>query len=196
MSSFSIQTKASAVNGSKILLFLGMLYFICGTLLTTDFFQIRSFLPVFFFLSAISYLLFAWKNTHCTIWKWFLIGSILDGVLGMFLMRFFFNDVQELMFFVGLWLPIKSAGIIGYTATTIDELGIKHRFILFISCGLALIVSLVALFSPYMEGSRYISLICGAFLLLGIYFFTMAFSTKHTEHIKNMNHTFNKQNSW
>jgi len=181
---FSLQTKESIVKGSKILLFVGALYLILGALLTTDFFQIRRFLPVLFFLSAICYLLFAWINTHCAIWKWFLLGSILDGFLGMFLMRFSFNDAQELMFFIGLWLPIKSAGIILYTALTIDELGIKYKYILFISCGLALMASLVALFSSHKEGIRYISLICGAFLLLGVYFFTMAFSTRHTKRIE------------
>ena len=175
MSLFSIQTKTSRVKGSKIVLFLGILYFIFGVLLATGFFQIRGLLPVFFLLSAVCHLLFAWENTHCAVWKWFLGGSILDWLMGIFLIHFFSNKAQEMpMFFVGLWLSIKSAGIIGYTTVTAGQSsGIKSRFILLVSGGLALVMSL-----PYFPGSEAVKLNSGAFLLLGICFFTMTFNTR------------------
>ncbi|MDR3273452.1 MAG: hypothetical protein LBT29_08240 [Flavobacteriaceae bacterium] len=141
-------------------------------------------------MSSLCQIIFAWKNTHYIIWKWFLGGGILDWFVGTLALHMLHADIQQdmLLFFAGLWLSVKGTGMIGYT-TAIKNLKVKSWSFLLILSVLELILSLGVMISSHMDNNTRIYLAAFSLLLLGSYFFILIFSMKSMEY-KEKNHFF------
>lgn len=186
----------STISGPRnwwISLLLGILYLFAGLWVFRT--PIESFITLSILFSAFILVSGIFEITFSLVgrkeipgWGWYLIGGILDLIIGALLLAHPQMTIVVLPFFVGFWLLFRSVMAIGF-AFQLNSYGVTGwGWLLFIGI-LTLIFSILLLANPIFAGLSIIFMTGSAFLFMGIFRIFLAFDLKkvHKNRIKDEN---------
>lgn len=164
-------------------LLLGILYI--GVALCLMFAPLGSYiaLSVVFSISmlvtGILEILFAISNRkHVSSWGWYLVGGVIDLILGVYLVAYPLVSMEIIPFIIAFWLMFRGFSATGY-AMDLKRYG-THQWGWYMAFGIfAILCSLLILWQPTIGALYAVYLISFTFLIIGLFRVMLSFELKN-----------------
>lgn len=171
-----------AVKNWWLSLILGILFFGVGILLMFTPIQTYVALSIVFsvtmFVSGIFEIGFSLSNKKTlSSWGWYLVGGIIDLILGLYLMYYPGLSMAVLPFIVAFWFMFRGFTSIGY-AFDMQRYGKKDWGWYLVFGILAVLCSLAILWQPLMGALSAVYIVSFAFLFIGLFRIMLSFGLR------------------
>lgn len=175
----------STIRGPRnwwISLLLGILYLFAGLWVfrtpLESYITLSIVFSAFILVSGIFEIAFSLAGRKIMVgWGWYLVGGILDLIIGALLLAHPQMTMVILPFFVGFWLLFRSVMAIGF-AFQLKSFDVKSwGWLLFIGI-LTLLFSILLLANPIIAGLSIVYMTGSAFVFMGIFRIVFAFDLK------------------
>jgi uncharacterized membrane protein HdeD (DUF308 family) len=166
-----------------VMLLLGILFLIAGIIVvaysTSSLIFFTTFFSVSFLVFGIFEIIFSLSNTHTKNWGWYLIGGILDLLVGVILISStLFLQMEIFVFFIGFWLLFKGVSLIGHSFDVKNMDVSSWGWLLVLGIIEVFFAFVIVMFPPVGVATLVIWLSL-SFIFLGIYYIGLSFSFKN-----------------
>ncbi len=180
--STTILNSESAVKNWWISLLLGMLYIFVGIWVfktpLTSYISLSIIFSIFIFISGILEISFSISNrSKIDSWGWYLVGGILDLIVGILLLLNPIMTMVILPFYVGFWLLFRGIMSIGISIQ-LKSLNLFNWGWMLITGIVTIIFSIFVLANPIFGGLSIVYMTSGAFITMGIFRIFLGFDLK------------------
>jgi uncharacterized membrane protein HdeD (DUF308 family) len=177
-----LSSAQSVVKNWWISLLLGILYIIVGIWVfqtpLESYISLSIIFSIFIFISGILEIVFSISNRkEIDGWAWYLMGGILDLIIGILLVSNPLMTMVILPFYVGFWLLFRGIMAIGVSIQS-KSFGITNWGWMLLSGIATTIFSILVLANPVFGGFSIVYMTAFAFIMIGIFRIFLGFDLK------------------
>ncbi len=177
-----LSSAQSTVKHWWISLLVGILYIVAGIWVfktpLSSYISLSILFSVFIFVSGIFQTIFSISNRNeISGWGWYLVGGIIDLIIGTLLMANPLMTMAILPFYVGFWLLFQGAMSIGLSFQ-FKSIGVSSWGGLLFLGILTLLFSFLLLANPIFAGFSIVYMTAMAFIMAGIFRIFLSFDLK------------------
>ena len=178
-----IDTINFGVKNWWVSLLLGLLYILIAICLMftplASYVALSVLFSVSMFVSGTLEILFAVTNRkNISSWGWYLVGGIIDLILGIYLIAYPMVSMEVIPFIIAFWLMFRGFSSVGY-AMDLKRYGTRD-WGWYVAFGiLAVICSLIILWQPAVGALYAVYMISFAFLIIGFFRIMLSFELKN-----------------
>ena len=178
-----IDTINFGVKNWWVSLLLGLLYILIAICLMftplASYVALSVLFSVSMFVSGTLEILFAVTNKkNISSWGWYLVGGIIDLILGIYLIAYPMVSMEVIPFIIAFWLMFRGFSSVGY-AMDLKRYGTKEWGWYTAFGILAIVCSLIILWQPTVGAIYAVYMISFAFLIIGFFRIMLSFELKN-----------------
>ena len=178
-----IDTINFGVKNWWVSLLLGLLYILIAICLMftplASYVALSVLFSVSMFVSGTLEILFAVTNRkNISSWGWYLVGGIIDLILGIYLIAYPMVSMEVIPFIIAFWLMFRGFSSVGY-AMDLKRYGTKEWGWYTAFGILAIVCSLIILGQPTVGAIYAVYMISFAFLIIGFFRIMLSFELKN-----------------